>query len=214
MIVAIPVDRLGRDSGTICAQALIARPSLTGLTRSLSLFADDLTRCASSPRLALQVRPRTLQMRWQASLLVHSLSPRRFRVSPQEQLVSRIRAYCLANLDDPGLCVGSIARAVGVSARQVHKACAAQGFSVAAWVRRERLDRISRDLTDASLRNRSVAAIAARWGIRVPVAGWGRSEPCVQPIPHADAIVRGGHHRQRRGTRRPRHRYERTLVSR
>ncbi|WP_162603167.1 helix-turn-helix domain-containing protein [Rhodococcus oxybenzonivorans] len=54
---------------------------------------------------------------------------------------------------------------MGVSARQVHKACAAQGFSVVAWVRRERLDRISRDLTDASLRNRSVAAIAARWGI-------------------------------------------------
>ncbi|WP_418328300.1 hypothetical protein [Rhodococcus oxybenzonivorans] len=86
VIVAIPVDRLGRDSGTICAQALIARPSLTGLTRSLSLFADDLTRCASSPRLALQVRPRTLQMRWQASLLVHSLSPRRFRVSPKSGL--------------------------------------------------------------------------------------------------------------------------------
>ncbi|MFV8267686.1 helix-turn-helix transcriptional regulator [Mycolicibacterium peregrinum] len=92
------------------------------------------------------------------------------QVSDRESagLSERIRNFCLVNLEDPGLCVESVASAFGVSTRLVHKVCSAEGFTLAAWVRRQRLDRIHHDLAEPSLRHRSTAAIAARWGIVDP----------------------------------------------
>ena len=40
----------------------------------------------------------------------------------------------------------------------------ADGLSVMAWIRRQRLERARRDLTDADLRTMPVHAIARRWG--------------------------------------------------
>ncbi|MEU0492331.1 AraC family transcriptional regulator [Nocardiopsis sp. NPDC006139] len=77
----------------------------------------------------------------------------------------RIRAYCLANLSDPGLSAESVARAHGISTRYLYKLCAERGFAPGRWIRGERLARIRRDLADPALADRGAAAIAARWGV-------------------------------------------------
>jgi AraC-like DNA-binding protein len=79
--------------------------------------------------------------------------------------LDRVRAYCLANLSDPGLSVESVAAAHGMSARYLYKLCRGQGFTLARWIRSERLARIRRDLADPLLADRSASAVAARWGV-------------------------------------------------
>lgn len=77
----------------------------------------------------------------------------------------RIQAFCLANLADPGLSVESVASAHRISPRYLYKLCRARGFTLARWIRTERLSRIRRDLADPLLADRSTAAVAARWGV-------------------------------------------------
>ncbi|WP_026116330.1 AraC-like ligand-binding domain-containing protein [Nocardiopsis valliformis] len=77
----------------------------------------------------------------------------------------RIQAFCLANLSDPGLSVESVASAHHISPRYLHKLCQARGFTLARWIRTERLSRIRRDLGDPLLTDRSTSAVAARWGV-------------------------------------------------
>ena len=65
-------------------------------------------------------------------------------------------------LADPELSPSSLARELGVSVRTLHRAFAAAGESVAAYVRRARLERARLDLTAPSGRP-AVSEIAARW---------------------------------------------------
>jgi AraC-like DNA-binding protein len=83
-------------------------------------------------------------------------------------LADRIIVYALANLGDPALSVESVARRHGISVRYLHKLFRRRGLTFAAWVRRERLTRIRRDLLDPALATRTTAVIAARWGIHDP----------------------------------------------
>ncbi|MFB9837672.1 AraC-like ligand-binding domain-containing protein [Actinoallomurus acaciae] len=83
-----------------------------------------------------------------------------------EELTDRILAHALANLADPALSVDSVARRHGISPRYLHQLFRRRGLTFAAWVRRERLIRIRRDLLDPALATRTTAAIAAHWGIQ------------------------------------------------
>jgi AraC-like DNA-binding protein len=82
-----------------------------------------------------------------------------------EDLADRMLAHCLSHLADPGLTVESVARAHGVSVRYLHKVLAPRAITLSAWIRRQRLERICRDLADESLHGRTVSAIASRWGM-------------------------------------------------
>ncbi|MBN9113307.1 MAG: helix-turn-helix domain-containing protein [Pseudonocardia sp.] len=82
-----------------------------------------------------------------------------------EDLADRVLAHCLSHLSDPGLTVESVARAHGVSMRYLHKVLAPRAITLSAWIRRQRLERVCRDLADESLSGRTVSAIAARWGM-------------------------------------------------
>jgi AraC-like DNA-binding protein len=68
------------------------------------------------------------------------------------------------NLDMPGLCPETIARASHISVRYLHKLFQDEGTSVARWVRECRLEKCRRDLEDPTLAEREVIAIARRWG--------------------------------------------------
>ncbi|WP_329254407.1 helix-turn-helix domain-containing protein [Actinoallomurus sp. NBC_01490] len=83
-----------------------------------------------------------------------------------DDLTDRILAHTLANLGDPTLSVDSAARHHGISPRYLHQLFRRRGLTFAAWVRRERLIRIRRDLLDPALATRTTAVIAAHWGIR------------------------------------------------
>ncbi|TWF80397.1 AraC-like DNA-binding protein [Pseudonocardia hierapolitana] len=82
----------------------------------------------------------------------------------RNMLLRRIYAHIDQHLGDPGLSPTAIAAAHHISLRQLHKFFEPEPHTVAEWIRRRRLDRCRRDLTDPALATRSIGAIAARWG--------------------------------------------------
>jgi AraC-like DNA-binding protein len=83
-------------------------------------------------------------------------------------LALRVAAYIEEHLRDPGLSPPAIAAAHHLSLRALHRLYEDQDTSVAAWIRRRRLERCRRDLLDPALRSRPVGAIGARWGMSSP----------------------------------------------
>jgi AraC-like DNA-binding protein len=91
-------------------------------------------------------------------------------------LVLRVLAYIDANLADPRLSPATVAAAHQVSARHLHRlfkeqgpgAGEAEGVTVAEWIRRQRLSRCRRDLTDPRHRSRTLHSIAVRYGFGDP----------------------------------------------
>jgi DNA-binding SARP family transcriptional activator/AraC-like DNA-binding protein len=90
------------------------------------------------------------------------------RVETQTALTDRIVAYALANLGDPTLCAAVVARRHGISVRHLHRLFAGRDRPFTAWVRRERLERIRRDLQDPAQAGIPAAEIASRWGVHDP----------------------------------------------
>lgn len=86
----------------------------------------------------------------------------------REALLLRIHAYIEERLADPALSPTTIAEAHHVSVRSLYNLFAAEGTTVAAWVRARRLERSRRDLLDPALRSRPVSATAMRWGFTDP----------------------------------------------
>jgi AraC-like DNA-binding protein len=79
-------------------------------------------------------------------------------------LLVRIHAYIEARLPDPGLTPAGVAGAHHISVRYLHRLFESEADSVAALIRRRRLERCRSDLLDPGLATRPVAAIATRWG--------------------------------------------------
>jgi AraC-like DNA-binding protein len=79
-----------------------------------------------------------------------------------EALVTRIEAYVQQHLADPALSPDSIARAHGISVRQLYKLWSARELGLAEWIMRGRLEGARRDIR----KNESVgiATLARRWG--------------------------------------------------
>lgn len=79
-------------------------------------------------------------------------------------LALRVRSFIQRHLHDPALAPGTIAAAHHISVSYLHRVFRENGTTVAAWIRRERLERVRRDLADPVLSTVSVQDIAARWG--------------------------------------------------
>ncbi|MFJ8827832.1 helix-turn-helix domain-containing protein [Streptomyces sp. NPDC102467] len=90
------------------------------------------------------------------------------RVGPAVELTDKITAYALANIADPGLCVEAVARRFAISPSKLHRLFRQRDDTFAAWVREERLQRIRRDLLDPAFAHRTIATVAARWGLYDP----------------------------------------------
>jgi AraC-like DNA-binding protein len=78
--------------------------------------------------------------------------------------MAQIHAFIRANLGDPDLTPGAIAAAHHISLRYLNKLFQAEGRTVAGWIRERRLERCRRDLAEPRLDDRTIKAIAARWG--------------------------------------------------
>lgn len=85
--------------------------------------------------------------------------------APDEQLRNRIAGYIEARLADTDLSPPGIAAAHHISVRRLHKLFEDQPFTVAALIRRRRLERCRAELTGGG---RTVTAVAARWGFADP----------------------------------------------
>lgn len=84
---------------------------------------------------------------------------------PEQQVLSRAKAYVRENLSDFNLDRSRVAVAVGMSVRRLNEIFAKDDSSLAAYIRAARLERIARDLEDIHLSSRSISDIAMRWGI-------------------------------------------------
>ncbi|WP_328492490.1 helix-turn-helix domain-containing protein [Streptomyces sp. NBC_00414] len=87
------------------------------------------------------------------------------RPASDEVLRGRILGYIEARLSDQDLAPAKIATAHHISVRRLHRVFEDQALSVAAHIRRRRLERCRADLVRG---DRTVAAVAARWGFADP----------------------------------------------
>ncbi|MFJ6572714.1 helix-turn-helix domain-containing protein [Streptomyces sp. NPDC091292] len=78
-------------------------------------------------------------------------------------LRTQIQRFIRHHLADP-LTPEGIAAAHQLSRRSLYTLFEEDGHSVAAWIRRERLERCRRDLSDPLLADQPIHSIAARWG--------------------------------------------------
>ncbi|MET9792904.1 helix-turn-helix domain-containing protein [Streptomyces canus] len=83
-------------------------------------------------------------------------------------LTRRILVYMEQRLPDPGLSPEGIAAVHRISRRYLYKLLAEQGYTVAGWIREQRLARCRQDLVDPAMRHLPVGAIGARWGFPDP----------------------------------------------
>lgn len=81
----------------------------------------------------------------------------------RSELLVDIQQYILDRLDDRQMTVGSIAAAHWISVRTLHLVFSDSGTSVARWIRRQRLERSRRELSNAT-DSTTVTDVAFRWG--------------------------------------------------
>ena len=79
-------------------------------------------------------------------------------------LLDRIDQYIEDQLSETGLCPSKIAAALGISVRHLHRVFSRRGFTVADWIRAQRLKHCGKDLCDPRLRQKSITEIAFSWG--------------------------------------------------
>ncbi|WP_436780911.1 helix-turn-helix domain-containing protein [Streptomyces sp. URMC 126] len=80
----------------------------------------------------------------------------------------QIRDFIQQRLREPSLSPTTIAAAHHISVRYLHQVFEDQGVTLAAWIRRLRLERCRRELVDPCFRGQPVRAIAARWCFTEP----------------------------------------------
>ncbi|WP_257980582.1 helix-turn-helix domain-containing protein [Streptomyces sp. CB02959] len=79
-------------------------------------------------------------------------------------LILRVQRFILEHLHNPQLTPSAIAAAHHISISYLHRLFQREEATVAAWIRRRRLEAARRDLADPALRTLPVHAIATRWG--------------------------------------------------
>jgi AraC-like DNA-binding protein len=92
------------------------------------------------------------------------LDPVPARDAADRTLFLRIGKFIDAHLADPALTPDAVAAAHFISPRTLQRLFARHDATVAAWIRRRRLDRCREELRDPALAGLTVRAVAARWG--------------------------------------------------
>ena len=81
-----------------------------------------------------------------------------------QKLLSRIRSYIVEHLENPELSPTSIAQHFNISRRYLHKIFCAEGQTVAALIRQQRLTKAKIELTHPSSQQKSITEIAYHCG--------------------------------------------------
>ncbi|KAA9378096.1 helix-turn-helix domain-containing protein [Microbispora cellulosiformans] len=166
LVVQFPRAALGLRSdmvGQLTATPIPVRHGITGVLaghlKHLADNADGLTSrdAQTVAAVTLDLIAATFGDRLEATAL---LSPE----SRRQALLSLIHDFVRKRLGDPGLTPATIAAAHQISVRHLYKLFEEQGVTVAAWIRRCRLEQCHRDLADPRQRSRQIQDIATRWG--------------------------------------------------
>nr|WP_245695322.1 helix-turn-helix domain-containing protein [Streptomyces antibioticus] len=86
----------------------------------------------------------------------------------QAAMLDRIKATIEARLAEPELSPGVLAAEHGISLRYLHKLFQERGTTVGGWIRRRRLEACRAELARPLAADRTIAAVAARWGFASP----------------------------------------------
>ncbi|EFL16764.1 helix-turn-helix domain-containing protein [Streptomyces sp. C] len=126
------------------------------------------------------------------------------------ETLQRIHRFVENNLGDPDLTPQVIADRHNMSLRHLHALFGDQPLTVAALIRRSRLERARSDLARAELGGHPVQAIAARWGF-ASATGFSRAfrqAYGLTPTEHrASALATAAAHAERRNPARHEHRH-------
>lgn len=139
-------------------------PSRAGLGAVLNAFFTQLTSDSTPYSSADMTRLSSVAADLVTAVLAHHLDTGTPGPARETVLLPQIKTFIQRNLDDPELSPGSIAAAHHISVSYLHRLFQEHELTVAAWIRRRRLDRAGRDLADPDLRDVSIHRIAARWG--------------------------------------------------
>lgn len=103
----------------------------------------------------------------------------------RQALLARIEAFIEHNLADPDLSPAAIAEHHHISVSYLHRLFQSRDRTVAAWIRRHRLERARAALADPRLRSRTVQLIATASGFRHP-ADFSRAFRAAYGVPPGD----------------------------
>ncbi|MGW3951869.1 AraC-like ligand-binding domain-containing protein [Streptomyces sp. NPDC004752] len=137
-----------------------------GIGALLAQFLTQVSRDSDSYRPDDGPRLGTVAVDLLCALFAHaldvgsSLPPETHR----QTLVLRICAFIQQHLHDPHLTPRTVAAAHHISTSYLHRLFQDEEETVAASIRRQRLERARRDLSEPGLRTIPIHAIAARWG--------------------------------------------------
>ncbi|RAG80768.1 AraC family transcriptional regulator [Streptacidiphilus pinicola] len=187
-VLQIPKERMALPSQQVDRLLAQRIPAGTGVGAILSQFlvslADNGPDCRPQELAGLG----NMAVELAASCLTQQLGT--VREQPAELrahvLLRRINTFIEHNLADPELTPRAIADHHHISLRTLYLLFQNQEESVAATIRRRRLEHCHADLANPRLRDQPVHAIAARWGFTQPAAFSRafRTTYCTTPTEH------------------------------
>ncbi|MEU5182061.1 helix-turn-helix domain-containing protein [Streptomyces longwoodensis] len=143
------------------APAALLLPLLTGLV-------DEIATAAPATREGL-ARAVTDLLAALAAAQLTGAGYRPPRAVPRETaMFDRVKATIETRLSEPELSPKILAEAHGISLRYLHKLFQEHSTTVGTWIRRRRLEACRAELARPSAADRSIAAVAARWGFVSP----------------------------------------------
>jgi AraC-like DNA-binding protein len=164
IVIGVPRAHLGAHADTLQRQSAVRLPTDNGLRHVVGGFFRAMTDTLSAGHADFSGSVGRHLSDAVTSLIISELVDASIP-PPESDLADQILAYCMTRLSDPSLSAASVAKAHRISVRYLHKLFQAREFSLAAWIRHQRLQGIRRDLADPALARRTVASISARWGV-------------------------------------------------
>lgn len=165
LVLMFPHDALDLPVDSVAQLTAVRMAGDVGLGRMISPFMVQLVENLEALSGATGHRLAYNAVDLIATMFENELSIRRRPVpGTHAEMLAVIRKYIEAELGDPGLAPAGIAAAHFISTRHLHSVFHEADTTVSSWIRRRRLERCRRDFRDPILADRSVGAIAARWG--------------------------------------------------
>ncbi|GAB3808946.1 AraC-like ligand-binding domain-containing protein [Micromonospora zhanjiangensis] len=166
LLLQIPRTRLplpARTTDRLIAERICAGDGVGAL---VATTLTEITRRAPAYRPTDVPRLATIVVDLVTALFAHQLDARASvpTESHRQVLLARVQAFIERRLGDPDLSPGMVAAAHGVSLRHLQLLFQAEGDTVAGWIRHRRLEHCRRALAEPLLVDRSIRALAARWG--------------------------------------------------
>jgi AraC-like DNA-binding protein len=156
-LLPLPTDEVDRMLGA-------RLPGGAGVGGLLAEFLTKMVADSATYRPADVARLDTVVVDLLTAALAHHLDAEAPDAAGRRALLTRIDAFLRQHLGDPELSPRTVAAAHHISVSYLHRLFREQGVTVAASIRRQRLEQARRDLADPALLGVPVHRIAARWG--------------------------------------------------